>query len=80
MAMIEGEGTGKIGSATTVLKRFNDANGSLGDVWCVIDEGVPHEFIPRRSDMVVISFHTCAANELEEISCTSGTTRSYEPA
>ena len=79
MAMIEGEGTAKIGSSTSEMKRLDAANGSLPDVWYVIDEGVPHEFFPRRSDMVVISFHTCAANELEEISCDSGVTRIYEP-
>jgi len=78
MAMIEGEGTGKIGSATSELKRFDAANGSLPEVWCVIDEGVPHEFFPRTSDMVVISFHTCAANELEEISSDSGAARIYD--
>ena len=78
MAMIEGEGTGKIGSATRELKRFDAANGSLPEVWCVIDEGVPHEFFPRTSDMVVISFHTCAANELEEISSDSGAARIYD--
>ena len=78
MAMIEGEGTGKIGSATSELKRFDAANGSLPEVWCVIDEGIPHEFFPRTSDMVVISFHTCAANELEEISSDSGAARIYD--
>jgi hypothetical protein len=80
MVMIEGEGTGKIGSAASELKRFDATNSSLPHVWCVIDEAVPHEFFPRRSEMVVISFHTCAANELEEISCDSGVTRIYEPA
>jgi mannose-6-phosphate isomerase-like protein (cupin superfamily) len=80
MAMIEGEGTAKIGSSTSEMKRFNAANFSLPDIWYVIDEGVPHEFFPRRTDMVVISFHTCAANELEEVSCDSGAARIYEPA
>jgi hypothetical protein len=78
MVMIEGEGTAKIGSATSEMKRWDAANAS--DVWCVIDERVPHEFFPWRSDMVVISFHTCSANELKEISCDSGVTRIYEPA
>jgi hypothetical protein len=78
MAMIEGEGTAKIGLSTSEMKRWGAANGSLPDVWCVIDEGVPHEFVPRRSEMVVISFHTCEADELEEISCDSGLTRIYE--
>src|SRR4030095_3982545 len=41
MAVIEGEGAGKIGSLTSELKRLDGANGSLPDVWCVIDEGVP---------------------------------------
>jgi hypothetical protein len=80
MAVIEGEGAGKIGSLTSELKGLDGANGSLPDVWCVIDEGVPHEFFPRRSDMVVISFHTCAVNELEEVSCDSGLERIYERA
>jgi len=80
MVMIEGDGTAKIGSLTSEMKRFDIGNSSSPDVWCVIDEGVPHEFFPRRSDMVVISFHTCAATELEEISCDSGLTRIYEPA
>jgi hypothetical protein len=80
MAMIEGEGTAKIGSSTSEMKRFDAANFSLPDNWYVIDEGVPHEFFPRRTDMEVISFHTCAANELEEVSCASGAARIYEPA
>jgi|SRR5215510_7346398 len=80
MLMIEGEGTAKVGSSTSEMKRFDDANGSLPEIWCVIDQGVPHEFFPRSCDMVVISFHTCDANKLEEISCDSGVTRLYEPA
>jgi hypothetical protein len=80
MAMIEGEGTAKIGLSTSEMKRLDAASFSLPDIWYVIAEGVPHEFFPRRTDMVVISFHTCAANELEEISCASGAARIYEPA
>jgi len=79
MVMIEGEGTAKIGPSTSEMKRLDRTNLSMPDVWYVIDEGVPHEFFPRGSDMVVISFHTCEANELEEISCDSGVTRVYEP-
>ena len=78
MAMIEGQGTAKIGSLMSEMKRFETANCSSADVWHVIDKGVPHEFFPRSSDMVVMSFHTCEANELEEISCDSGVTRIYE--
>jgi len=80
MVMIEGEGTAEIGSVTSEMNRFDAANLPLPDVWYVIDLGLPHEFFPRGSDMVVISFHTCAANELEEISCDSGVTRIYELA
>jgi hypothetical protein len=50
----------------------------LDDVWYVIHEGVPHEFFPSGTDVVVVSFHTCASDELEEISCDSGATRNYE--
>jgi mannose-6-phosphate isomerase-like protein (cupin superfamily) len=80
MVMIEGEGTAEFGSVTSEMNRFDAANLPLPDVWYVIDRGLPHEFFPRGSDMVVISFHTCAAKELEEISCDSGVTRIYEPA
>ena len=73
MVMIEGEGTSKIGSVTGRLERF----GNSDDGWCVIPEGVPHEFFPTMSDMVVISFHTCPSEELQEISCDSGTAREY---
>jgi len=80
MVMIEGEGTARIRSLTSEMRRFDAMNCPLPDAWYVIDEGVPHEFFPRGSDMVVISFHTCAANELEEMSCDSGVTRIYERA
>jgi quercetin dioxygenase-like cupin family protein len=45
--------------------------------WAVIPAGVPHEFIPAGQDMVVLSFHTCAAEELEEVSAATGATRQY---
>ena len=43
-----------------------------------IGEGVPHEFFPEGEDMVVVSFHTCAAHELEEVACETGESRLYE--
>jgi hypothetical protein len=61
------------------MKLFGEPGSSLDDVWYVIPEGMPHEFFPTEQDMVVLSFHTCASDELEEISCNSGTTRNYEP-
>ncbi|HKP83917.1 MAG TPA: hypothetical protein VJT69_18015 [Pyrinomonadaceae bacterium] len=77
MVMVEGDGTSKVGPDSDQMKRFGE--GSLDDVWYVIPEGMPHEFFPTGRDMVVLSFHTCASDELEEISCDSGATRNYEP-
>jgi hypothetical protein len=79
MVMIEGEGTSKVGPKTRQMKDFGEPDCSLDDIWYVLPEGVPHEFFPRERDMVVVSFHTCASDELEEISCESGTARNYEP-
>jgi len=73
MVVVEGEGTSKIGSVSGQLKHFGESD----DVWCIIPKGVPHEFFPTESDMVVISFHTCSSEDLQEISCDSGATREY---
>ena len=48
------------------------------DKWVIIDKNVPHEFFPEDENMVVISFHTCGATELEEISCDTGGKRLYK--
>src|SRR5689334_19915663 len=72
MVMIEGEGTSKVGNVSGEMKRFGEPGGALEDTWYVIPEGVPHEFFPRGRDVVVVSFHTCDSEELEEISCDSG--------
>jgi hypothetical protein len=77
MVMIEGEGTSRVGEDSRHMKRFADPNSSLEDIWYVIPEGTPHEFYPAETDMVVVSFHTTAAEELEEVSCDSGATRTY---
>ena len=77
MVMIEGEGTSRVGEDSRHMKRFADPNSSLEDIWYVIPEGTPHEFYPAETDMVVVSFHTTAADELEEVSCDSGATRTY---
>lgn len=79
MVMIEGEGTSKVGPKSRQMKLFGEPDCPLDDIWYVIPEGVPHEFFPRERDMVVLSFHTCASDEVEEISCESGTARNYEP-
>ena|ERR1044072_3006646 len=77
MVMIEGEGTSKVGDNSRHMKRFADQDASLEDIWYVIPEGMPHEFFPTEKDMVVVSFHTSASDELEEVSCDSGATRTY---
>jgi len=77
MVMIEGEGTAKIGGGSRQMKRFHDPDSALEDIWYVIPEGTPHEFFPAETDMVVVSFHTCASDALEEVSCDSGATRTY---
>ena len=78
MVMIEGEGTSKVGSDSRQMRRLGEADTTLDDVWYVIREGVPHEFFPTGANVVVVSFHTCASDELEEINCDSGATRNYE--
>ena len=77
MVMIEGEGTSKVGEDSRQMKRFADPDSSLENIWYVIPEGTPHEFFPTEKDMVVVSFHTSASDELEEVSCDSGATRTY---
>lgn len=79
MVMVEGEGSSKVGPDSREMKLFGDPDSSLDDVWYVIPEGMPHEFFPKGQDIVVLSFHTCTSDELEEISCDSGTTRNYDP-
>ena len=63
-----------------ILKSCTPRSGgfSFGEKWYVIGEGVPHEFFPEGEDMAVVSFHTCAAEELEEVASGSGARRIYE--
>ena len=77
MVMIEGEGTSKVGDDSRQMKRFADRDSPLENIWYVIPEGTPHEFFPTEKDMVVVSFHTSASDELDEVSCDSGATRTY---
>lgn len=78
MVMIEGAGTSKVGPSSRQMRRFDEPDVSLEDAWYIIREGEPHEFFPSGADVVVVSFHTCASDDLEEINCYSGTTRNYE--
>ena len=78
MVAIKGRGTSKVGGTYKRIIKFRSSKISVADTWYVIDKGVPHEFFPQEEDMTVVSFHTCEANELEEIACGSGEKRLYE--
>ena len=79
MVTVEGEGTSRVGGVSRQMRRLDEPDCSLDDIWYVIPAGVPHEFFPTSADVVVVSFHTCESEALEEISCDSGATRIYEP-
>lgn len=78
MVMIEGAGTSKVGTVAGRMKLFDAQGSAVEKSWYVIPEGVPHEFFPEGKDVVVMSFHTCDSDELEEISCDSGGSRNYK--
>jgi len=75
-AVIEGSGRAKIGNQEVELQVFNSHD--IQPIWYVIGKSVPHEFVTRDSPVVVISFHTCPANELIEVETESGSRRLYE--
>jgi hypothetical protein len=77
MVMLEGMGTAYIGGSAKEMVGF-DQDADPHDVWEVIDAGVTHEFLPHDQDMVVMSFHTCGAQELIEIDAATGRQRTYE--
>ena len=68
MVTIKGQGRQQIAGQSKRLVQFE---------WLIIDKNVPHEFFPEDENMVVISFHTCEASELEEIGCDTGQQRLY---
>jgi hypothetical protein len=78
MVMVEGQGQSRVGESQKKMDKFGSSEVSLNDVWYVIGENVPHEFFPEETDMVVVSFHTCAANELEEIAYGTHQRRLYK--
>ena len=78
MVVIKGQGTSTVGGKTKRMLQFGSSKASLDEIWYVIDKGVPHEFFPTEEDMVVVSFHTCEADQLEEIACDTGEKRLYE--
>ena len=77
MVMIEGRGQSCVGNIRKEMIRFGTPDQPPEAVWHVINEGVPHEFFPEETEMVVVSFHTCEARELEEVACGSGAERLY---
>lgn len=74
--VIEGGGWAKIGDQEVELRVFNPHD--IQPIWYVIEKGVSHEFVTRDSSVVVVSFHTCLANELVEVETESGSRRLYE--
>jgi hypothetical protein len=78
MVMVNGRGVSKVAGIQKRMIQFGSSNNRLAEIWNVIDKGVPHEFFPEDSNMVVISLHTCEATELEEVDCETGEKRLYE--
>jgi hypothetical protein len=78
MVALNGHGRSSVGGVERALIPIGAARHSIQEKWHVIGEGVRHEFFPRDEDMAVVSFHTCAAAELEEIASGSGARRRYE--
>jgi len=79
MIALNGRGEAHVGDERRQMLAI-DARAALEDMWFVIECGEPHEFLPRGEHMAVVSFHTCAADELEEIACGSGGSRHYVAA
>ena len=77
MATIKGQGMSKVAGKYKPLVQFG-SDVTPADKWVVIDQNVRHEFFPENENMVVVSFHTCEASELEEVGCESGEKRLYE--
>ncbi len=79
MIAVNGRGRSVVGGVTREIVPFAPDPHSIEAAWHVIDRNVPHEFFPEREDMAVVSFHTCEAAALEEVSCETGANRLYEP-
>jgi hypothetical protein len=78
MVSIRGQGMSKVAGEYRRMVRFGSPNDSLAEIWYVIGKGIQHEFFPEEEDMVVVSFHTCEADKLEEVACETGERRVYE--
>lgn len=78
MVAINGRGKAIVGDVRKNIHPFGSPGLLHEDVWFVIEKNVPHEFLPEGEDMTVVSFHTCEADELEEVSTGTGASRRYE--
>jgi hypothetical protein len=79
MAVINGTGRSEVGGVSRPMVPIGSDRYSLEEKWHIIGHSVPHEFFPEGEDMAVVSFHTCDAAELQEISCETGASRHYKP-
>ena len=79
MVVLNGRGRSNVGGAECTMIPFGSARHSIEEKWEVIGKGISHEFFPEGEDMVVVSFHTCPASELEEVASGTGARRIYEP-
>jgi mannose-6-phosphate isomerase-like protein (cupin superfamily) len=80
MVMIRGRGRSNVAGQRRAMVAFDTPGRSLAEQWYVIPQGKPHEFFPEGEHVTVVSFHTCAAEELEEVACDTGNVRRYESA
>jgi hypothetical protein len=78
MVMVEGMGESIVGGKSRKMIKFGSTDMPIDEIWYVIGKGIEHEFFPEGQVMVVISFHTCEAHELEEVMCKNGESRLYE--
>ncbi len=76
MVVIEGRGRSSIGGVSGTMSPM-ETDQPIETDWFVIEAGAPHEFYPVENDMVVMSFHTCDAAALLEISAADGRSRTY---
>ena len=72
---IRGGGRGFFGDQEVALRTF-DAADPAGTIH-VIPPNTPHAFAPGSEDLVVVSFHTVAPEELVEIEVASARSRTY---
>ena len=78
MLVVEGRGSATIADRTRAAAAIPSPENIRSSDWFVIPENAPHEFFIGDEDMVVISFHTCPAEELLEVDSHDESQRLYE--